>query len=190
MNNRIQVGAEWSKSTRDDLFRIEIPQPVGTLYIYRPSKVTTTGIAAYAAMKIIDRSSLTWTTRLNVLFPKSKTNVSSLGFSFAEPTYKLQGGLQNYFSCHRFYAQINGLLGTNRHYYSYNIQNPIFEELTATDFILNYALLGYTFPSSDKSFFSNISVFVHARNVLGTSKTKEYYAYDSYAGAGIQLQLK
>jgi hypothetical protein len=126
---------------------------------------------------------------LNILLPDYVRDPGFGYFGLIETTHKMQAGLQNYFRFGGLYAQVNGLIGLNRKTYDYSAIDPG-SGASSTDIILNYILIGYDFSVSPKSAFSKLSVFVHARNLAGTEKTRDYYAYNSYAGAGIQFQMK
>jgi hypothetical protein len=181
LKNHVLLGAEWSRTVEDNRFLISIPIPP-IYYTFVPGEVATTGWAAYASVHISSIRRFDWKSRINVLFPKIKYDIDYLASNISVVEYKCVTGWQNNFKFGGFYAQINAMLGIKRGDIPANPPTPFVEG--ATDFILNYIMLGHSLYN-DK-----LNVFVHARNLLGTSKGKEYYGYNTYIGAGIQLAFR
>lgn len=180
LQNRLRLGAEWSKTVEDNRFLVMVPWPNYTTYV--PSEVTTTGWAAYAAVNISTIRGFEWTSRINALFPKNKIDIESLSNNMIMFDYKCITGWQNNFTFGALYAQVNGMLGIQRNAFNNSTFSPPIQK--ETDFILNYVLLGM------KMYYEKLNVFIHARNLLGTSEGKEYYGYNAYIGAGVQLTLQ
>jgi hypothetical protein len=186
LNGRVQAGVEWSRLKQNAQYIV--PAPLGG-FTYVRGNMIQKGIAIYSSVKLIDRDKQQWKMRLNVLFPDRDHKTGSDYFDLSEVNYTMQAGLQNYFNFGGWYAQVNGLLGLERKTYNYNNLDPESGE-SATDIILNYILIGYNFSVSPKSVFSKLGLFIHARNLAGTKKTADSYAYNGYAGAGIHFQMK
>jgi hypothetical protein len=188
LDGRLMAGAEWSSLKEDNLYTLIVPQP--TAYFYTEGKRTIKGVSIYTAGKLISKADQQWDIRFNALFPNYKHKVTyyTNPINLIEAKYAMQAGLQNYFRFGGLYAQANVLAGFDRKIYNYSLPEPKTPG-SSTDVILNYIMVGYDLPVASKSTFKKVGIFLHARNLLGTSKAKEYYIYDSYAGLGIQLQM-
>jgi hypothetical protein len=182
-DDKIQAGAAWNKIIQHTFLIQYIP---GFGSFYREGKIIQKGFSVYTAVKLIDRSSFKWDSRLNVLFPDTKYKLGNTtqGFALSATSYKMQTGLQQHFRFDRFSAQLNGLAGTGRQTVDYQTGAATKKE---TEFILNYLSFGYDIPLNGNSHFKNFSVFAQARNLLADKKANDYYRLDRYAGLGASL---
>lgn len=176
-NERWLIGAEWSRVKFDDDVLVPVSIGTGMFYVPEAGTTTETGFSFYTQAKPISKENKEWKTRLNILIPDAKYEYAS-GLT-PEPGYSaLQVGWQNQVRYHRFFAQLNASVETDR---------PV---TGSTGIILNYLLAGYNLRIAPKSILSNASLFIHARNLIADEDSKELYWFHSYAGAGINFSFR
>lgn len=186
LSNRLLAGLEWSQLRYEEIFLANIsivPTPVA---YYLMGRVQENRFSFYTEARIINNKSFQWTTRLNLLIPKTKYNVNANSYSFVERQYDLQSGWQNQFRAGKFFGQINSLMGLNRKEINHTfvltgVPNK------ASEFAINYIMAGYDIPGTGISFIKTLDVYIHARNLAASKETKNFYEFDSYMGAGLNV---
>ena len=133
------------------------------------------GVSAYVAAKLVDKPFKKWTVRFNALLPRVQHHIEASFYPTIQGTnHQFQAGIQNQFSLHNWFVQLNGLAAFNK--------------TAVNSFMLNYLLAGYEFNGSNNG-KQKVSVFVQARNFLATGSLKNYYKYYSYFGAGANISF-
>jgi hypothetical protein len=174
LDNKLLAGVEWSRLRLDNLYVITgYNGPDNVLRFIVKGKEVQTGISAYIAAKLVDKPFKKWTIRFNALIPRVQNHIEFYP-TIPGTNNQFQAGIQNQFSLHNWFAQLNGLAAFNK--------------TTVNSFMLNYILAGYEFNGSDNS-KQKVSVFIQARNFPATGSLKNYYKYYSYLGAGANISF-
>lgn len=176
INNRLLAGVEWSLLELENLYFITQNSGSGNYSgHFQKGKETQKGISAYVAAKLIDEPFKKWTLRFNALVPRVQHRLEANNYpTIPGPNNQFQAGIQNHFSLHNWFVQLNGLTAFNK--------------TTVNSFMFNYILAGYEFSGSNNP-NQKIAVFAQARNFLVFGSLKNYYNYYSYCGAGVNISL-
>lgn len=173
INNRLLAGVEWNQLELENLYLLTIASGTNTVgSVYVKGTETQKGISAHMSAKLMDKPFKKWTLRFNTLIPRIKHRLDAGNYPiFQGINNQFQAGIQNNFSLHNWFVQLNGLAAFNK--------------TTVNSFMFNYMLAGYEFPGSN----NHISVFVQARNFLVSGALKNYYNYYRYYGAGVNVSF-
>lgn len=176
INNRLLTGVEWSRLELDNFYTVTGYYGPGNVISYLvKGKETQIGLSMYVAAKLIDKPFEKWTVRFNALVPRVQHHIDAWFYPTIKGTNnQFQAGIQNQFSLHNWFVQLNGLAAFNK--------------TTVNSFMLNYLLAGYEFNGSNNG-KQKVSVFFQARNFLATGSLKNYNRYYSYFGAGANISF-
>ena len=179
--DRFMIGAEWFKATEAKFFRLPLPPSPFPTYISVLSDVKTKGFSIFGKASLLRGNKHSWNIRFNMV---KQDNTSSVDYFEPVIYYPVTAGLQNSVTIGDFFMQLNAVMGLNKTVPVYFVE----PKKRADDFSINYALFGYRF-SFNKTWMSNMQLFVQAKNII-TSKNKDsYISWPKYIGAGLNLSF-
>jgi hypothetical protein len=172
-NNKLLIGAAYNELRSDFIYLYNFSfGGVNSVMALRAIEKKH-GVSGYVAAKLIDKQSKSWLLRFNALLSNADYDLQNNNVPSIKLKDEFQAGLQNHFTYKKWYGQVNGLMQLN--------------DNTVNTFILNYLLVGYNFSGRKSNMMNKVSIFAHARNLLASSSSRNYYHYYSYGGAGINL---